>query len=131
MPHERTAAERQAAYTAIESEQARDARKVAESLFRPKPPPKIEDHLVAADAALPQEGTRVSRILKVSERPELPPQMEMASKSLRHRTEAHVASIPAPEHDRIRTLATYGMTIRQVADLYEVAESEIERIVED
>jgi hypothetical protein len=29
----------------------------------------------------------------------------------------------------LRALATYGTTIRQVADLYEVADNDIERIV--
>jgi hypothetical protein len=37
--------------------------------------------------------------------------------------------IPASAHGRIKTLATYGMSIEDVAGLYSVPASEIARIV--
>ena len=39
------------------------------------------------------------------------------------------AKISASDYGRIRTLATYGMTLEQVAELYEVSLSEVERII--
>jgi hypothetical protein len=39
------------------------------------------------------------------------------------------SKVPASQHDRIRTLASYGMTLEQVADLYGVPVGKIERIV--
>jgi hypothetical protein len=38
--------------------------------------------------------------------------------------------IAASDHNRIRTLATYGMTPEQVAELYDVPVGEIERILD-
>jgi hypothetical protein len=37
--------------------------------------------------------------------------------------------IPASEYGRIRTLAKYGMTLEQLAELYEVALDEVKRII--
>jgi hypothetical protein len=40
-----------------------------------------------------------------------------------------VQKIPKSAHGRISALTTYGMTVEEVADLYGVAVSDIERIV--
>jgi hypothetical protein len=37
--------------------------------------------------------------------------------------------IPPSEYGRIRTLAKYGMTLEQLAELYEVALDEVKRII--
>jgi hypothetical protein len=37
--------------------------------------------------------------------------------------------IPASEYGRIRTLAKHGMTLEQLAELYEVALDEVKRII--
>lgn len=131
MPDERTTAERQTAYTTIENEQARDALRVAEALFKPKPTTTAENHAKVAAVQTRQEAPRTPRILNVVERSEPLPLVEKAPKTSRRTTKERVAAIPASEHGRVQALATDGMTIRQVADLYEVAESEIERIVAD
>ena len=44
-------------------------------------------------------------------------------------TTSEQPEIPRSEYSRIRTLAAYGMTIKQVAEVYGVAAREIEQIV--
>jgi hypothetical protein len=44
-------------------------------------------------------------------------------------TKRRAPKIPATEFARIRTLAEYGMTIAQLAEIYGVSVGEIERIV--
>jgi hypothetical protein len=44
-------------------------------------------------------------------------------------TKRQVPKIPASEFARIRTLAEYGMTLEQLAEIYGVSVGEIERIV--
>ena len=132
MSYERTSSDKLTAYAAIQTGQARNARQTAEALFRPKPLAMSGDHVVKpiTAAVTPQQGVRVPRILNVpkpdadsSQRP------EQAAKPLPRASKKQVGGIPPSEHGRIRTLATYGMTIQQVAEVYEVAESEIEHIV--
>jgi transposase len=40
-----------------------------------------------------------------------------------------VGKVPPSAHGRIKVLTTYGMTVEDVADLYGVSASEIDRIV--
>lgn len=119
MPNERAATDKLTAYAAIETEQARHVREAAEAIFNPQQRTAVvEGQIVQSDAgaATKQQPGRAPRILTVSQ-----PQREPAAEP--------VAKIPASKHGRIRALATYGMTIAQIADVYAVTESEIERIV--
>lgn len=109
----------------VETQQARDPRKLAEALFKPKPPRTGENHPAEPVAATPQYVTRAPRILNVSQ--SVPNSRTRPNVS--QPREKQELGIPQSAHNRIRTLATYGMTIRQVADLYDVDKSEIERIV--
>ena len=128
MPDERAAADQRAAYTAIENGQARDARKIAEALFQPKPTTKIDDPAQPAAAATHQEVARAPRILTVTE----PRRDSITSpeQALSPGTgKAHAEEIPLSEHSRIRTLSAYGMTLGEIAELYDVAKSEVEHIL--
>lgn len=42
---------------------------------------------------------------------------------------SQIRKIPKSEYGRVRALASYGMTLKQVAALYEVSATQIERIV--
>jgi hypothetical protein len=98
------------------------AREAAELLFAPKP-----------SATLPsvQESTsaevRKPRVLQIirpapAERDDLPAAPPAAS-------EPRARAIPGSEFARIRTWVKYGMTISQVAELYDANDAEIERII--
>lgn len=127
MPDERAAADQRAAYTVIENEHARDARKNAEALFRPQPTTKIDD---AAEPGAPthREVARAPRILTVTEpRREAIPSPELPlSPGMR---KSYAEEIPPSEHSRIRTLSAYGMTVGEIAELYDAAKSEVEHIL--
>lgn len=99
------------------------AREIAEALFKPKQI-TTDDHLVEPVTADSRELVRAPRILK-AEPGEPIAHVEHAPQAI----ESQVVDISASEHGRIRALATYGMTIRQVAAFYEVSAAEIERIV--
>jgi hypothetical protein len=114
-------------------EQARKAREAAEALFnfarlaaRPEPSlptdgappvrtPRIIGVLPRMPAAEPQPQPQAS-----PEPPERP-----ARKPVKKR---QASRIPAAQHGRIRALTDYGMTLEEVAELYEVPLGEIERI---
>ena len=44
-------------------------------------------------------------------------------------TKRETRQIPVSQFSRVRTLTSYGMTREQVAELYEVAVDEIDRII--
>lgn len=128
MPNDRAAAGQMAAYTAIENGQARDARKIAEALFQPKPTTKTDDPAQPA-ATTQQEVARVPRILTVTEpRDDSIPSQEPGPQPSPGASKP-VAAVLESEHSRIRTLLAYGMTVGEVAELYDVAKDEIEHIV--
>jgi hypothetical protein len=133
LPSEHTA-DRLTEYAAIETEQARDARKTADALFKPKQTPVVEDQNARSDASA---GTTVTserptpRILAVLEpQPEPVLGVEPTAEPQPRARKKQVSKISSSEHARIRTLATYGMTIAEVAEVYDVSEIAIERIVE-
>jgi hypothetical protein len=127
VPDERAAADQRTAYSAIENEQARDARKIAEALFQPKPTTTIDDPAQPA-AATHQEVARPPRILPVTEpRHDSITSPEQAFSPGTRKSNAE--EIPPSEHSRIRTLAAYGMTLGEIAELYDAAEGEIAHIV--
>jgi hypothetical protein len=79
-----------------------------------------------------QEPRRQPRIFTVP--PRLPPSPEeppVAAEPVRRRTVAKPSTrtVPPSQIGRVRTLATYGMTSLQVAELYGVTVAEIDRIL--
>lgn len=86
-----------------------------------------------APPAEPAPPPRAPRILMVPQpqpapAPQPPPERKRRSRRVAVE-KGPDGAIPRSEHGRIRVLTTYGMTIRQVADAYGVAESEVERII--
>jgi hypothetical protein len=122
---------------AHEHEQGHKAREAAEELFRTKQPTSPTEASFSPDRPPPPEHQppRVPRILAVQLIP--PAHTEMSDTPTGRvdqletspvRRKAKVAEIPTKEYGRIRALTAYGMTIEQVAELYEVPAAVIERI---
>jgi hypothetical protein len=111
------------------------AREAAEALFKPQKQSAESkaDTQVDSPAAAENQPVHEPRILPIPQKPaEREPEQPTVSKSgkkLGRPPALNGGRIPKSEHGRIRTLATYGMTIAQVAEVYGVAESEIERVV--
>ena len=111
------------------------ARQAAEELFKPTPhlaedePPGPASH---ADTTAPQQR-RQPRIFTIPPRlpanPEVTPLTSAAPTTRKVATRETRATVPPSQVGRVRTLATYGMTPRQVAEHYGVATEEIERIL--
>jgi hypothetical protein len=105
-------------------EQITRARQTAEALFRSKPP--VSEPSVPASAPADQSA-RKPRVLRIT----------APAESIRHEAvEVPVATesqtkreIPRSQFARIRALVKYGMTVAQVAKVYEVAAGEIARIL--
>jgi hypothetical protein len=100
------------------------SREAAEALFKPT---------IDAPQSTDEPSHRKSRILPVSqavparaeaETPATPPAKRQIGSEHEDATK-----IPASDYGRVRLLAEYGMTIRQVAELYTVPLSEVTRIV--
>jgi hypothetical protein len=98
------------------------ARQAAEALFTAKPAVSI---LAVPDTPPADQSARKPRVLRITsppaarhDEPESPVTPAPPSRE-----------IPRSQFARIRTLARYGMTIGQVAQVYGVALSEIERIL--
>jgi hypothetical protein len=112
------------------------ARQAAEELFKPAPP-NPRDVKVPQSAS--NEGTptdqpprRQPRIFTVSPRLAPLPKTEppVANPPARRGVaKPRKVTVPPSQIGRVRALATYGMTPRQVADLYGVATEEIDRIL--
>jgi hypothetical protein len=113
------------------------ARQEAENLFRPK---QAAPHTEAAEVngssptdLHPPRQPRVFRIPPVvpmaAARDEVPAARVRAPRQRIERRETH--KIPASQFGRVRTLAGYGMTPTQVAELYGVGIDEVERILFD
>jgi hypothetical protein len=107
-----------------EGQQVPSVRQAAEALFKP-----------TIDAPPPADGPsqRKPRILPVSPampvRAEAEPPATPSSKREMVSEETDPAKIPTSNYGRVRVLAKYGMTLQQVAELYEVPLSEVTRIV--
>lgn len=111
-----------AATAPIETEQARQARETADAVFRPKPQTARADDKSAT--------ARVPRILTVSQpEPGMAHAPEALAEPQARASAQEVPEIPEAEYRRIYTLATYGMTIKEVAGLYGVDARKIEQIV--
>ena len=117
-------------------EQVTKAREAAEALFTPKKqvertgaptsapiaPPQVEQHIPRQPRifAIPSAMPVAEEIVGPSTDPKPKPKRE---------TRRRRAKIAASQHDRVRTLALYGMTHSEVADLYGVPADVIERVV--
>ena len=97
-----------------------NARRAAEELFNPKPQAPIE---TAPNALSPgEQSPREPRILAISPAA-APVETPVSPKQPR------IPEIPVSQFARIRTWVKYGMTVSQVAQIYEVTVEEIERIL--
>jgi hypothetical protein len=121
---------------ATEANQITHARAAAEALFKPK---KQVDLTAAptfdpvAPLQVAQPEPRTPRIIAIpSTTPvieaTIAPATDIKPKS-RQGESRRREKIPAVQHDRVRTLAQYGMTLAEVADLYGVSVDVVERIV--
>lgn len=112
------------------------ARKAAEDLFKPAASSvDPEPTGPAANDSMPQEqqSRRQPRIFTVPPRLPLSPDPDhsVVAEPIRHRAVAKRpgTAVPPSQIGRVRALATYGMTPRQVAELYGVTVDEINRIL--
>jgi hypothetical protein len=101
----------------------------------PEPEELVPEEPGAHSALLEQAPRRAPRIIAV-------PSLMLAHKekinapARARKKRANVATpraarIPKSDHDRVRTLAKYGMTTEQLIEHYEVAASEIARVIAD
>jgi hypothetical protein len=114
------------------------AREAAEALFRPQR--QAEDHAVpdavprapsVADEG-PGRKTRVfvmPQMKPVGDERHDTPAPAAAPETKRARGTLRLTKVPASHHARIRTLATHGMNLEQVAEHYGVGVGEIERVL--
>ena len=112
------------------------ARQAAEDLFKRAQPNAVAEATGPAPngaGSHEQEPRRQPRIFTAP--PRLPPSPEVeppvAAEPVRRRTVAKrsTGTVPPAHIGRVRTLATYGMTPLQVAQLYGVTVAEIDRIL--
>jgi hypothetical protein len=105
-------------------ERLTSARQAAEALFKPK-------RLAVPQVVVPVNsfvsGWREPRFLSIS----VPPtdRQKRVVPPVRSGEQTSSPAITGPDARRIKTWVKYGMTISQVAQLYEVAVGEIERIL--
>jgi hypothetical protein len=99
------------------------ARQAAEALFTSKPPVSSPSVPETASADVPQRKPRVLRIIS-------PPAIRLEEVKAPVSPEPQKKpAIPRSHFPRIRTWVKYGMTIRQVAEVYEADTAQIERIL--
>jgi hypothetical protein len=113
-------------------EQVSKARMAAEALFRPKQQgvhvePPIATSTPPLDATTSRREPRIIAMpmREVKADASTDPEPKPRGEPIKQRA----SEVPASQHDRIRALTGYGMTLEQVADLYAVPVGEIKRIV--
>jgi hypothetical protein len=118
------AGDRQTAVAFGDGQVVPSVRQAAEALFKPTmdAPPSTDDPSRRKPRILPASPVVPART--EAETPATPPRERQMGAE-----EEDPAKIPASDHGRVRVLAKYGMTLQQVADLYEVPRSEVTRIV--
>jgi hypothetical protein len=115
--------------------QVTKAREAAEALFRPNKIERTEAPTSTSMAASPTEhpAPRVPRIIPMPSTMPVTEGIVARSTDPRPKSRREVirrrAEVPASQHDRVRALAGYGMTVDEVAELYGVQVGVIERIV--
>jgi hypothetical protein len=116
-----------------DSQQMPKALRAAAALFKSKvQAASIEAELPATDGLAPTEQPtqRKPRILTVSQAVPTHPEPGIPATPEQGAVKRQPAiEIPASEYGRVRALAKYGMTVEQVAGLYEVTLSEVRRII--
>ena len=124
------------AHAQADSQHVHDALRAAQALFKPKAKAEPTDAQVPpADGVAPAEQPirRKARILMASQpvpaQPEAETQAPLPIEGQAVAKQPAAAEIPASEHGRVRALAKYGMTVEQVAGLYEVSVDEVRRII--
>jgi hypothetical protein len=134
-------------------DQINKARRAAEDLFRPKRPqestaptttpkdvPGSGEAAAASETAAPRKPRIIAipAIVPMRDYIAEPPAPEPAPAAPVVRREAtppkatvkkRVPKIPEAQYGRIQALASYGMTLAEVAAFYGVTEAEIERII--
>jgi hypothetical protein len=119
-------------------DQRAKARAAAEALFKPRPQVAEEQtpaHALDARPSVEQHVPRAPRVL--ARLPVTPTAVEGAQTPAlqepearpQKRTRRQKSGILPSHHGRIRTLALYGMTVEQVAELYGTSVAEIEGII--
>jgi hypothetical protein len=112
--------------SAAASEPISKAREAAEALFRPKQQLAVDPSNEPASA-----GSEIQRTPRIIPIPAAEPHREAIAKPRTPRREAgsRIHKIPKSDYGRVRALAGYGMTLEQVAALYGVPTTNVERIV--
>jgi hypothetical protein len=131
----------------FDRQQAHRAREAAEALFRPRAHAAPADTSTTQAAPVDAPATQISPFAPSPEQdaPRKPrilaaattaaptnaagPSVSPNSTPRRQAACQKVRSIPTSAYGRVRALVNYGMTIADVADLYGVPVSEVERIV--
>ncbi len=115
--------EQQHHFRGDDRQQITRAREAAEALFRPKRQviePSVPETPPAADSS-----ARKPRVLTIAPPAPVHAEREAPVSPKREMT----PKIPRSQFDRVRTWVKYGMTARQVAEVYGVAVDEVERII--
>ena len=109
---------------------ARKAREAAEALFKTRPSEMPHSSGPVADTAPSGEAPpRRPRIIAIPPAVPAAPQTDAATPVATRTGSAKARHVMARDYPRIRTLATHGMTLGEVAELYDVPVSLIEKIV--
>jgi hypothetical protein len=107
------------------SEPVNKAREAAEALFRPKQQLAVDPSSGPASASDIQRKPRIIPL----EAPEPHREAIVKPSTPPRKIASGIHKIPTSEYGRVRALAGHGMTIEQVAALYGVLATIIERIV--
>jgi hypothetical protein len=108
----------------VDRDQTTTARQAAEALFTPKRQPAEQ---LVSETSPADNSVRKPRVLAIS--PTTP--ANIASAAPAGPAQRVAPKIPNSQFARIRAWVGYGMTARQVAEVYGVAIGEIERILRD
>jgi hypothetical protein len=120
LPHRH---QQQRQFRGDDREQMMRARHAAEALFTPKPQLDVQP---VPDPAQDIEA-RKPRVLPIL--PPAPIRQETVNASATSEPATVLVEIPAEKSARLRTLVKYGMTISQVAEVYQVPIETIERML--
>jgi hypothetical protein len=119
-------------------DQIKKARDAANALFKPKrlvSPPEVPLGAATGASTPEQRVARQPRIIAIPSVSAVGREIAKISTDPARTPKAAMrrprAKIPPSEHDRVRTLVTYGMNLDEVARLYSVPMNVIERIVAD
>jgi hypothetical protein len=105
-------------------ERTTSARQAAEALFTPKP--RAVERLASDPVPSAERPARKPRVLSILSPASVRNEEAATPVNPERRT---TRQIPRSHHARIRTRVNYGLTISQVAEVYVVAVSVIERIL--